>query len=319
MKKGIFLFVCAAFAMFYTLAEEKQTFSNPLLPSGNLTSSNVSKTQLVLLGTGTPNAEPATSGPSLAIIVNNTSYVVDCGPGVVRRAAEANNKGIQSLAASKLKRLFITHLHSDHTIGYPDFILTPAVLDRNEPLEVYGPKGLQLMTDHILAAYKEDIDIRVKGLEKGNPGGYQVNVHEINEGIIYRDSNLVVKAFKVNHGSWPEAFGYRFETADKVIVVSGDCTYSENLIANAKDCDILVHEVYSMEGFAKRDKKWQAYHSVFHTSTQQLAEIANKVKPKQLVLTHQLLWGASKESLMNEIQQRYQGKVVFGNDLDIFE
>ena len=319
MKKGIFLFFCAVFAMIFILAQKRQTFSKPLLLSGKPTQPIVSKTQLVLLGTGTPNAEPATSGPSLAIIVNNTSYVVDCGPGVVRRAAEANNKGIQSLAASKLKRLFITHLHSDHTIGYPDFILTPAVLDRNEPLEVSGPKGLQLMTDHILAAYKEDIDIRVKGLEKGNPVGYQVNVHEINEGIVYRDSNLVVKAFKVNHGSWPEAFGYRFETADKVIVVSGDCTYSENLIANAKDCDILVHEVYSMEGFAKRDKKWQAYHSVFHTSTQQLAEIANKVKPKQLVLTHQLLWGASKESLMNEIQQRYQGKVVFGNDLDIFE
>jgi ribonuclease Z len=278
-----------------------------------------SHTQLVLLGTGTPNAEPTTSGPSLAIIVNNASYVVDCGPGVVRRAAEAKNKGIASLAASKLKRLFITHLHSDHTIGYPDFILTPAVLERNEPLEVYGPKGLQSMTDHILAAYKEDIDIRIHGLEYGNAVSYKVNAHEIKEGTIYKDSNLVVKAFKVNHGSWPDAFGYRFETKDKVIVVSGDCTYSENLIANAKDCDILVHEVYSMEGFARRDKKWQAYHSVFHTSTQQLAEIANKVKPKQLVLTHQLLWGASKESMLNEIQLRYKGKVVYGNDLDIFD
>lgn len=290
-----------------------------LIPFGKPNQPIVSKTQLVLLGTGNPNPEPATSGPSLAIIVNNTSYVVDCGPGVVRRASEAKNKGVQSLEASKLKRLFITHLHSDHTIGYPDFILTPAILGRNEPLEVYGPKGLQLMTDHMLAAYKEDIDIRVNGLEKGNLLGYKVNVHENREGIIYRDSNLVVKAFKVNHGSWPEAYGYRFETADKVIVVSGDCTYSENLIANAKDCDILVHEVYSMEGFAKRDKHWQAYHSVFHTSTQQLAEIANKVKPKLLVLNHQLLWGASKESMMNEMQQRYSGKVVYGNDLDIFD
>ena len=275
-------------------------------------------TQLVLLGTGTPNADPERAGPSLAIIVKNVSYVVDCGPGVVRRAAEAKNKGIPSLGASKLKRLFITHLHSDHTIGYPDFILTPAVLDRNEPLEVFGPKGLQSMTDHILAAYKEDIDMRIHGLEYGNAAAYKVNVHEVNEGIVYKDSNLVVKAFKVNHGSWPEAYGYRFETKDKVIVVSGDCTYSENLIKNAQGCDILVHEVYSMEGFAKRDKKWQAYHSVFHTSTEQLAEIANKVKPKLLVLTHQLLWGATKESMLNEIQQRYTGKVVYGNDLAIY-
>lgn len=275
-------------------------------------------TQLVLLGTGTPNADPERSGPSLAIIVNNTSYVVDCGPGVVRRAAAASKKGVPSLEASKLSRLFITHLHSDHTIGYPDFILTPAVLERQSQLEVYGPKGLQLMTDHLLAAYKEDIDIRIEGLEHGNPNAYKVNVHEIKEGIIYKDSNLVVKAFNVHHGSWPEAYGYRFETKDKVIVVSGDCTYSENLIKNAEGCDILVHEVYSMEGFAKRDKKWQAYHSVFHTSTAQLADIANKVKPKLLVLTHQLLWGATKESMLAEIKQLYSGKVAYGNDLDVY-
>ena len=278
----------------------------------------VSGTQLVLLGTGTPNADPERSGPSLAIVVNNMSYVVDCGPGVVRRAAEAKNKGIASLGAAKLKRLFITHLHSDHTAGYPDFILTPAVLERDGPLEVYGPKGLVSMTDHILAAYKEDIDLRIEGLEHGNPEAYKVNAHEVKEGVIYKDSNLLVKAFKVHHGSWPEAYGYRFETKDKVIVVSGDCTYSENLIRNAQGCDILVHEVYSMEGFAKRDKKWQAYHSVFHTSTAQLAEIANKVHPKLLVLTHQLLWGATKESMLGEIQQRYQGKVVYGNDLEVY-
>ena len=277
-----------------------------------------SKTQLVLLGTGTPNADPERSGPSLAIIVNNTSYVVDCGPGVVRRAAAASKKKISSLEASKLNRLFITHLHSDHTIGYPDFILTPAVLERTGPLEVYGPKGLQLMTDHLLAAYKEDIDIRIEGLEHGNPDAYKVNVHEINEGIIYKDSNILVKAFKVNHGSWPEAYGYRFETKDKVIVVSGDCTYSENLIKNAQGCDILVHEVYSFEGFIKRDKKWQAYHSVFHTSTAQLAEIANQINPKLLVLTHQLLWGSTKESMLAEIKQFYNGRVAYGNDLDIY-
>ena len=51
-------------------------------------------TKLVLLGTGSPFADPNKSGPSLAIIVNNTSYIVDCGPGVVRRAAEAKELGL---------------------------------------------------------------------------------------------------------------------------------------------------------------------------------------------------------------------------------
>ncbi len=276
-------------------------------------------TKLVLLGTGTPFADPDRSGPSIAIVVNNTSYIIDCGPGVVRRAAAAFQKGINGLEASALKHLFITHLHSDHTVGYPDMIFTPAVLDRNAPLEVYGPKGLQEMTHHIMAAYKEDMDIRLKGLEYGNAEGYKINVHEIEPGIIYKDANVTVKAFRVIHGSWPEAFGYRFEAKDKIIVVSGDCTYSEELVKNAKDCDILVHEVYSMQGLAKREKRWQDYHSRFHTSTQQLAAIANTVKPKTIVLVHQLLFGSTKESLLDEIEQWYKGKVVYGNDLDVIE
>lgn len=277
-----------------------------------------SKTQLVLLGTGTPFANPERSGPSLAIVVNNVSYVVDCGPGVVRRAEQANQKGIKSLAAENIKKLFITHLHTDHTAGYPDIIFTPAVLDRNSPLEVYGPLGLKNMTTHILQAYSEDMNIRINGLEKGNKNGYKVNVHEVGSGIIYKDSNIIVKAFNVNHGSWRSALGFRFETADKTIVVSGDCTFSEALIKNAKDCDILVHEVYSEEGLNKREQRWKDYHSTFHTSTSQLAAIANKVKPKLLVLTHQLTFGSTLSSLIEEIKVNYKGPVVNGNDLDIF-
>jgi ribonuclease BN (tRNA processing enzyme) len=276
------------------------------------------QTKLVLLGTGTPFANPDRSGPSLAIIVNNTSYIVDCGPGVVRRASQASGKGIPSLEASQLKKLFITHLHSDHTAGYSDFIFTPAVLDRNAPLEVYGPYGLKNMTQHILSAYQEDMDIRIHGLEKGDARGYKVNVHEIQPGIIYRDSNIIVNAFKMNHGAWKNAFGYRFETVDKVIVVSGDGTYSEELVKNAKDCDILVHEVYSIAGLLKREKRWQLYHSTFHTSTKQLADIANQVHPKLIVLTHQLPFSAGFESLLNEFKSFYKGAVVSGNDLDIY-
>ena len=276
-------------------------------------------TQVVLLGTGTPTADPERSGPSLAIVVNNTSYVVDCGPGVVRRAGAAAAKyNIPSLKPAGLTHLFITHLHSDHTVGYADFILTPAVLRRNGALEVYGPKGLQSMTDYLLKAYKEDIDLRLNGLEHGKPAGYNVNVHEIKEGQIYKDSNIVVTAFNVHHGSWPQAFGYRFKTQDKTIVVSGDCTYDDNLIKYAVNCDILIHEVYSAEGFAKLPATDQAYHSVFHTSTYQLAAIANKVKPKLLVLTHQLLFGSTKEKVLQEISSLYNGKVVYGNDLDVF-
>jgi ribonuclease BN (tRNA processing enzyme) len=214
---------------------------------------SLAQTKLVLLGTGTPFANPDRSGPALAIVVNGQSYVVDAGPGVVRRASLAFTKGINGLDANQLKRLFITHLHSDHTAGLTDFIFTPAVLDRNAPLEIYGPKGIKYMVNHFMKAFKEDMDIRIHGLEFGDENGYQVNTHEIKPGLIYQDSLIKIKAFKVNHGAWKNAYGYRFETADKVIVVSGDCTYSESLIENAKDCDILVHEVFSMTGLEKRE------------------------------------------------------------------
>jgi ribonuclease BN (tRNA processing enzyme) len=275
-------------------------------------------TKLVLLGTGSPFADPAKSGPSLAIVVNNTSYIVDAGSGLVRRAAQAKELGFPSLEAAQLKTLFITHLHSDHTIGLADIILTPAVLDRNAPITIYGPTGIKKMTADLMRAYKEDIAIRINGLEKGDAIAYQVNTNEIKEGEIYKDSNLTVTAFKVKHGQWENAFGFVFQTKDKKIVVSGDCTYSENLIKYAKDCDILVHEVYSDAGLKKRTQRWQDYHSTFHTSTFQLADIANQVKPKLLVLNHQLTFGTTLQSLLDEVQSKYKGVVVNGADLDVF-
>ena len=280
---------------------------------------SVSKTQLILLGTGTPFANPERSGPSLAIVVNNTSYVVDCGPGVVRRAAQAaRDKNIPALEPAQLRHLFITHLHSDHTAGLSDFMYTPAVLDRNHPLRIVGPSGIRRMTRHIKKAYAEDEEIRIKGLEGGNADGYRLDVSEVTQGEVYRDENIRVTAFAVKHGSWKHALGYRFETADKVIVVSGDCTYSESLVEMARGCDILVHEVYSEAGLQKREPKWQKYHSTFHTSTSQLAKIGEAIKPPLIILTHQLTFGSSYESLLEEIKKTYSGKVVNGEDLAVY-
>ena len=106
-------------------------------------------TQVVVLGTGTPQADPDRSGPAVAVVVNDAAYLVDCGPGLVRRAAAAEKAGINALDVKKLNILFITHLHSDHTLGYPDLIFSPWVLHRSEPLNAYGPRGLRSMTSHI--------------------------------------------------------------------------------------------------------------------------------------------------------------------------
>ena len=277
-----------------------------------------SKTQVVLLGTGTPNADPIRSGPAVAIIINDTPYVIDSGPGVVRRAAAASQNGIKGLAVEKLRRLFITHLHSDHTAGLPDFIFTPAVLERDASLEIFGPPGTKRMTNFVLKAFSEDIGVRLKGLEPAKPRGYVVEVHDIKSGIIFKDENVTVKAIPVNHGSWKYAFGYRFETADKVIVVSGDTAPCDAIINACNGCDVLIHEVYSVSGFARRPPEWQRYHANFHTSSKELAELAGKAKPKLLVLYHQLFWGTTSEQLIEEIKKYYRGNVVSGSDLDVY-
>ena len=134
---------------------------------------------------------------------------------------------------------------------------------------------------------------------------------------MYRNDNVIVNAFRVDHGTL-DAFGYRFETDDKVVVISGDTRPSDNLVDCAIDCDILIHEVYSAIGLQARSKDWQKYHSTVHTSTYELAEIADKVRPGVLVLYHQLHWNQTEEQLVQAIAERYDGKIVSGRDLDTF-
>jgi len=292
-------------------------FINPSV----LYSADHNKTQLILLGTGTPNADPSRAGPALAISVGGQSYIVDFGPGIVRQAAAlSSSRGgpFESLNPKNLKVAFLTHLHSDHTTGYPDLILTPWVLERSDPLKVFGPKGIKKMTSKILEAYKADIDYRIDGLEPANKTGWKVEAVEVNEGLVYKDEFIEVIAFKVNHGSWTNAYGYKFITEDKTIVISGDTAPSEKLIEISKGADILVHEVYSQSGFNRRNEVWQKYHASHHTSTIELAEIANKVKPKLLVLTHILFWGSTEEEILKEIQSAYPGEVSIGEDLSVY-
>ncbi|MGA2193790.1 MAG: MBL fold metallo-hydrolase [Bryobacteraceae bacterium] len=268
-------------------------------------------TRVILLGTGTPNPEPEHSGPAVAIVTGQNVYVVDCGPGVVRRAAQAG------IRMDQLTRVFITHLHSDHTTGLPDLIFTPAVTGRKDPLEIYGPPGIAAMTNHILKAWKEDMDIRLHGLEPAVKPAYVVHAHEVRPGLIYRDDAVRVSAIPVVHGAWKYAYGYRFEAGGKVIVISGDTTYSASLLEAARDCDILVHEFYSQKGWDARAPDWQRYHAAYHTSAIDLGKLAAAAKPKKLVLYHELPMGQPPEQVIREIRQHFSGDVIYGKDLDV--
>jgi ribonuclease BN (tRNA processing enzyme) len=172
------------------------------------------------------------------------------------------------------------------------------------------------MVDHLLAAYEIGIGEHRDGFAPiDNP--LEIHVTEIQAGQVYQDDKVTIEAFAVSHGGL-EAYGYKFVTSDKTIVISGDTCPQETLIEKATGCDILVHEVYSAEQFKMRPEGWQKYHSTVHTSATELAEIANKAQPKLLILTHQLYWGASDESLLCEVTSHYTGDVISGSDLELF-
>ena len=291
------------------------------------------ETKLVLLGTGTPNACPNASGPSSAVVVGGRAYLVDFGPGVVRQCSKAYYKGVDALRPDLLCTAFCTHLHTDHTAGYSDLIFTPWVLERKEPLKVFGPAGLANMTEHILKAYEVDIDFRINGFEKANEVGYKVDVTEIREpGVIYRDDRVTVEAIPVSHGTLV-CYAYKFTTPDRVIVISGDTAPLDILAEKAAGADILLHEVEYSAGISCREPKWQKYHREVHTLSTDLAEVAKKARPKLLVTYHriyhmncldntkdldaEMAWRC--EAILQEIRDAgYDGPAVNGQDLDIF-
>jgi ribonuclease BN (tRNA processing enzyme) len=290
-------------------------------------------TQVVVLGTGTPLADPERLGPAVAIVVNGRAYLVDCGPGVVRRAAAAEKSGIKALAVDKLNIVFITHLHSDHTLGYPDLIFSPWVLDRHEALEAYGPPGLKKMTGHIEKAWAEDVRLRLNGLEAANTTGYRANVHEIrvqNTGagtragmspphVVYRDENVTVTAIPVKHGSWKYAYGYKFETKDRKIVISGDTAPTDEIVKACDGCDVLLHEVFNPKRKKIVDSKQkQEYFKAFHTSPEELGEIARRARPKLLVMYHQVMGETTEDDLVEQMKKAYEGKFVSAKDLGVY-
>jgi ribonuclease Z len=291
------------------------------LPEGK---AQPAQTKVVLLGTGTPAANPDRSGPATAIVVNDNAYLVDFGPGVVRRAsAAATTRGIAALQPTRLRVAFVTHLHSDHTVGYPDLIFSPWTLGRRTPLEVYGPKGLKAMTDHVIEAFRADIETRtnVDGNQRSFPDGYKVNAHEIGEGVVYKDANVTVRAFPTKHAM--ESYGYRFDTPDRSIVISGDTNPAQATIDACRGCDVLIHEVHTSAWLAQRPEAggappgtFRRFSEKYHTTTEQLAELARQAKPRLLILYHYN--SLSPDELQADMMSRYAGHFVIGRDLDVY-
>tara|TARA_B100001250_G_scaffold393942_1_gene397252 strand:+ start:87 stop:1028 length:942 start_codon:yes stop_codon:yes gene_type:complete len=282
-----------------------------------------SETKLIVLGSGTPNPDPQRYGSGYAVVVNGSAYIVDFGPGIVRRISAMSptwGGEFPSMELQNINIAFLTHIHSDHSGALADLILTPWIMGRDTPLNLYGPLGLKAMSENITQAYIDDINYRLYGSQPANELGFTTNVTEIeDDGSIYKDKNVEVIAFKNAHGDFKNSFGFLFITDDKRILFSGDTAVSENLIKYGKDLDILVHEVFSSETFINKTKDWQIYHKSHHTSSVDLGIIADKLKPKKLVLSHILFWGATEESLLKDINKNFIGTTIIARDLLVIQ
>lgn len=272
-------------------------------------------TSLVMLGTGMPRPDPACFGPATAVVFDGRVFLFDAGAGVMRRMAAAG------LSIRGPEAVFITHLHSDHTLGYPDLILTSWVMGRRDKLQAYGPRGLKKMTKHILAAWDEDIHVRIEGLERQTTTGYKVDVHEFDGGLVYDKDSVRVTAIPVEHGCWKQAYGFRIDTPDRSIVISGDTRPTEAIVEASRGVDLLVHEVYphtqALPELRIGGEVWPTYMGEFHTSDLELGVIAALAKPKRLVLHHIVRHGSDDAELLAGIRAGgYKGPVIVAQDLD---
>ena len=276
------------------------------------------KTSIVMLGTGNPRPDPSAMGPSTAILVGDRTFLFDAGVGVTRQFTAAK------IPLPSIAGVFFTHLHSDHTLGYPDLIFTTwVVLRRDKPLQVYGPRGIAAMTNAIYDAWKEDIDVRTNGLEHAPANGYRVSVREIAPGVVYDSAGVRITAIAAEHGSWKQAFAYRIDTPDRSIVLSGDTRPSDAIERAARGVDVLIHEVHPEPAAdapgPANNPDWSRYLREFHTSDVELGKLAAAAKPHMLVLYHFGARATAESQVIRAIlAQGYAGRVVAARDLDRF-
>ncbi|SRR5690554_355331 len=300
-----------------------------LADDGNA-STEQSSTTVVMLGTGTPVLKHERAGQAILVVVDKEMYLFDAGPGFVKNFDALSGQPFMpediyfsnDSVYGAMNKVFLTHLDSDHVLGLPELMLRPWIMGRSEPMKVVGPRGTEAMTTSILEAYVADIDHRLHGTQPANSDGFKADVTEISDNqVVHEDDKVTIRAFRVPHGSWSEdmAFGYRVETPDKVVVISGDTRHEEALYEHFEGADILIHEVMSEAGVSQLPQDWQDYMYHAHTSTRQLAEIGREIEPELLVMTHPLFFGQTDEQLREEMGGYYDGNFVLASDLDIYE
>ena len=279
--------------------------------------------RVTLIGTGSPNPLPDRSGPSTLVEAGREKLLFDAGRGATVRLWQAHVP-IGSITAT-----FISHFHSDHTVGIPDLWLTGWIQrpygDRKGPFTIYGPTGMNAMMGSLQQAYAEDI--RIRFADEHYPLAWvAVDAHEFDEGVIYARNGVKVTAITVDHGDLIKpAYGFRIDYDGRSVVISGDTRYSPHLIEAAKGVDLIVHEVAATT--PELIARSSVVRAIFahHTSPQEAGTVFARVAPKLAVYTHLVLIGDETvkppglDELVRQTRETYAGPLVVGADLDRFD
>ena len=269
--------------------------------------------RVVFLGTGTPRLDIERFSQSILIESGDERLLFDVGRGSAIRMSQAN------IPIQNIDKVFLSHLHSDHTIGMVDLIMTGWVYQRKNKLKIFGPPGTEEFIYHIKEAFNEDIKIRISPPEEHNLSGLYTEVIEIKEGLIYEKEKLKVYSFRVDHGGGVKhAYGFKISNGEQTVVISGDTNFSENLIKNAMNCDLLIHEIADApQPVIEKNPKIQGLMN-YHTTPEEMDRILKRVKPRLTILTHILALGGIKpDEILTKIKTstKYKFRIELAHDL----
>lgn len=278
-----------------------------------------SGTRLILLGTGGgPRPKKTVSAPAQVILVNDTPYVVDCGDGVARQLVAAD------VSLAKLRQIFITHNHSDHNADYGNLIWLAWTAGLRTRVDTWGPPPLGDMTRLFFEMNAYDINTRIAD-EGRVPLVPLVHVHELTQaGLVMQDDDVKVTAALMDHPPVVPAFAYRFDTADRSIVISGDTARSDRLVALAQGADVLVHEalylpaVDRVVGSVPNASTLKKHLLDSHTVAEDCGRVAQAANVKTLVLSHLVPAGdpaVTDQMWIDAARIHFRGTVIVSRDL----
>jgi ribonuclease Z len=272
--------------------------------------------KVALLGTGCPAPVMNRFGPSILVEAGGQKLLFDAGRGALQRLAQLR------VQWHDVDGVFLTHLHSDHVVGFPDLWLTGWLVGpgRDRPLPVWGPRGTKKMMSHLEQAYEFDIRIRLYD-DRASPDGVVLLTEDINEGVVLERGGVKIIAFEVDHKPVNPAFGYRVDYRGRSVVLSGDTRTSDNLIRHAQGVDLLVHEVAAPETFQRAGVRPERAKTVIehHVTPEQAGEVFTKTKPRLAVYSHIVLPIATEQDLIPPTRKTYAGPLEVGEDLMVIE